>query len=279
MSKEKGPKMVRKPLSKAVRFEVFKRDKFTCQYCGSKAPEVVLNVDHIEPVSKGGNNEVINLITSCFGCNSGKKDKKLDDTSVIDKQRKQLEYMQEKREQMELIFEWKKSLDKLEEDEIEKVKEYVNAKINPYTISEHGLQQIKKHLKKYGTSNILEAIDISTSRYLVRANSGELTKFSVNEFIDKIGGIAFNRSLAPVDQKISMLKQLAKSHLKDCTPGVMSIVLNNYVNLLRQYLGYTDQQIVDDLNGDVRLIVKSCWDWSEFEKTIVDRIAKIKSVN
>ena len=40
----------RKSLSKKIRFEVFKRDKFTCQYCGKTAPNVVLEVDHIEPV-------------------------------------------------------------------------------------------------------------------------------------------------------------------------------------------------------------------------------------
>ena len=43
----------RVPISKALRFEVFKRDSFTCQYCGRSAPEVVLEVDHIVPVSKG----------------------------------------------------------------------------------------------------------------------------------------------------------------------------------------------------------------------------------
>ena len=37
----------RKPIGKKMRFEVFKRDKFTCQYCGRKAPDVILEVDHI----------------------------------------------------------------------------------------------------------------------------------------------------------------------------------------------------------------------------------------
>lgn len=56
----------RQSISKKLRFEVFKRDKFTCQYCGKSAPEVVLHVDHIHPVSEGGETEIINLITSCF---------------------------------------------------------------------------------------------------------------------------------------------------------------------------------------------------------------------
>jgi len=38
-------KSKRKPLSKKLRFEVFKRDSFACQYCGAKAPDVLLEVE------------------------------------------------------------------------------------------------------------------------------------------------------------------------------------------------------------------------------------------
>jgi CRISPR/Cas system Type II protein with McrA/HNH and RuvC-like nuclease domain len=59
-------------VSKKIRFEVFKRDGFTCQYCGKHPPEATLEVDHINPVSKGGEDGINNLITSCFDCNRGK---------------------------------------------------------------------------------------------------------------------------------------------------------------------------------------------------------------
>lgn len=62
----------RSPLSKRTRFEVFKRDLFTCQYCGAHPPAVVLECDHIIPVAEGGGNDDSNLVTSCFDCNRGK---------------------------------------------------------------------------------------------------------------------------------------------------------------------------------------------------------------
>lgn len=62
----------RKAISTKTRFEVFKRDLFTCQYCGSHPPSVVLHVDHINPVANGGKNNQDNLITACSGCNLGK---------------------------------------------------------------------------------------------------------------------------------------------------------------------------------------------------------------
>lgn len=68
---------VRKAISKGVRFEVFKRDRFTCQYCGAHPPQVVLHVDHIKAVANGGTNAIDNLITACLPCNLGKGAKPL----------------------------------------------------------------------------------------------------------------------------------------------------------------------------------------------------------
>lgn len=59
-------------LSKKQRFDIFKRDAFICQYCGRTPPAVVLECDHVKPVSGGGSDEPHNLITACFDCNRGK---------------------------------------------------------------------------------------------------------------------------------------------------------------------------------------------------------------
>lgn len=68
------PKTKRKALSARLRFEVFKRDGFACQYCGAHPPQAVLHVDHIIPVSTGGGDAMGNLTTACQGCNLGKSD-------------------------------------------------------------------------------------------------------------------------------------------------------------------------------------------------------------
>lgn len=58
--------------SPRTRFEVLKRDLFTCRYCGQSSPAVVLEVDHVIPVSAGGSDDPMNLVTSCWDCNRGK---------------------------------------------------------------------------------------------------------------------------------------------------------------------------------------------------------------
>jgi len=57
-----------------LRFQIFQRDNFTCQYCGRKVPEAILEIDHRFPESKGGKGNINNYITSCRECNLGKGD-------------------------------------------------------------------------------------------------------------------------------------------------------------------------------------------------------------
>ena len=52
-----------------TRFNVFLRDKFSCQYCGSKSE---LTFDHLLPRSKGGKTTWENVVTSCRICNTHK---------------------------------------------------------------------------------------------------------------------------------------------------------------------------------------------------------------
>lgn len=63
-------------MTDSLRYDVLKRDNFTCQICGSTAQDgVKLEVDHIIPVSRGGRTEMSNLQTLCERCNRGKRDK------------------------------------------------------------------------------------------------------------------------------------------------------------------------------------------------------------
>lgn len=55
-----------------TRFNVFLRDRFTCQYCGRPFPTHELTFDHVIPRSRGGRTTWQNVITSCSACNLAK---------------------------------------------------------------------------------------------------------------------------------------------------------------------------------------------------------------
>lgn len=65
----------RKPPNARERLEVLKRDRYTCVICGRSPaimPGLELEVDHVEPFSKGGADALGNYQTLCQRCNRGK---------------------------------------------------------------------------------------------------------------------------------------------------------------------------------------------------------------
>ena len=58
-----------------TRFNVFLRDRFTCQYCGDRFPTQDLTFDHVMPRSKGGKTTWDNVVAACARCNLVKGDR------------------------------------------------------------------------------------------------------------------------------------------------------------------------------------------------------------
>ena len=49
--------------------EIFRRDNYTCRYCGHRGNALTLHVDHVFPLSRGGTDDPSNLATACWSCN------------------------------------------------------------------------------------------------------------------------------------------------------------------------------------------------------------------
>lgn len=59
-------------VSRALRFQVLRRDGYRCHYCGATAAQAKLTVDHVTATALGGTDTADNLVTACEPCNSGK---------------------------------------------------------------------------------------------------------------------------------------------------------------------------------------------------------------
>lgn len=170
-------KTKRKALSKRVRFEVFKRDKFTCQYCGKAAPDVVLVIDHIDPVANGGTNDVLNLITSCDPCNAGKGARALADDSVVSKQRTQLAAMQERREQLAMMVEWQKGLASLETAAVDAVANFYSEHVPGWSLSASGREDLRAALVSVPLPDAMTMLRETAAKHL-RVVNGKATEES-----------------------------------------------------------------------------------------------------
>jgi len=58
---------------RSLRMKILSRDDFTCRYCGKKSP--TMTVDHVMPVTRGGDHNEENLVAACRSCNSKKGNK------------------------------------------------------------------------------------------------------------------------------------------------------------------------------------------------------------
>ena len=259
---------MRKSISKKLRFEVFKRDSFTCQYCGRHAPDVILQCDHIVPVASGGENDILNLVTSCRDCNSGKGATELGDHTVLQKRKQQLDAIQERREQLEMMFEWEKSLLELHTETINKMEEFWSTLTHGFTFTDKGRQIIQSWLKLYKLDEIMDAMVTSTSQYIKYAttNDGsgqEVTKDSVNKSFAMIPAICANRNLFE-----------EKPYLKE---------LYYIRGILRNRMTINEQECLDFLvrayNSDIGIMdlqssAKRLKSWNEYEQAITALIVE-----
>ncbi len=57
------------------RRNIFKRDRFTCQYCGVQPGSEELTLDHVVPRARGGESRWENCVLACVACNKRKADR------------------------------------------------------------------------------------------------------------------------------------------------------------------------------------------------------------
>lgn len=150
-------------VSNRLRFEVFKRDLFTCQYCGRRPPDVVLNCDHVIPSSKGGVDDLDNLITSCWECNSGKSNIALSSLPESQMQR-HVELIAQLTAFNEMLIESQRQM----EDQLSYLTAYL---CDSFLWSVDGFKKLpdfrslKVFYRHLTASDLIEAIDITSSKF------------------------------------------------------------------------------------------------------------------
>lgn len=250
----------RKSLSKKIRFEVFKRDSFKCQYCGKSSPDVILEVDHIKPVSEGGTNDITNLITACFDCNRGKTNILLDDNAVIEKQRKQLEELNERRNQLKMMMEWREGLQNIEQDKIDIIIEKFEEIVYPFTLNDKGVKTAKKMIKKFDLNLILDCIEISTNQYLkYDSKTEQYTSETVEKswkYIEKIATNKLRGEEKPYLKDLYYIRGILKNRLSylDLNKAI------KYLELAHVEAGYSIESL-----KELSLEVKN---WTDFRDSI-----------
>ncbi len=148
--------------SKKLRFEVFKRDAFTCQYCGNHPPAVILQLDHIHPVAAGGTDDIDNLITACQPCNAGKGARLL--SAVPESIAHKAQDLAEREEQLSGYRALMDCKRKRLEAEMWEVAEMIEPGSGERGFDRRNLTSIKIFLEKLGAPAVLNAAELAYQR-------------------------------------------------------------------------------------------------------------------
>jgi CRISPR/Cas system Type II protein with McrA/HNH and RuvC-like nuclease domain len=161
-------------LTKRVRFEVFKRDGFKCQYCGQTPPAVTLEVDHINPKAEGGEDDINNLITACFDCNRGKGARTLDQappTLTVN-----IELIAEKEEQVKAYNRLLATQRKRERKTAERVNDVYKSAFPEWELSDKFINtSLSVFIKSISEEKLIEAMQIACMN--IRYNSGGAIRY------------------------------------------------------------------------------------------------------
>lgn len=151
-------------LSVRTRFEVFKRDGFTCRYCGRTTPTVILQVDHVVPVSAGGSDDEMNLVTSCWECNSGKSAVPLNEVITGEDPHDRAILLLEKQRQLREYDHVLNELLMRREGEAEELLNYWCREVGVKEIPKHQFQWLVTTLQTVPYTSIREAMMLAISR-------------------------------------------------------------------------------------------------------------------
>jgi len=171
-----------------IRFEVFKRDGFTCQYCGRTPPSAILEADHINPRSNHGKTTMENLITSCRDCNKGKGKHKL--TSIPSSLKDTMADIEERELQIQEYNKLLTLVDKRLNSSVKRFREHLKEiDAMAYDMEFKG-SLLKSYFRKLPETEVIDAADIAVEKLLSGDiyNSYNMIKYFCGVCRNKING-------------------------------------------------------------------------------------------
>lgn len=157
-----------------------------------------------------------------------------------------------------------------------KIETIILEKIHPFTLNERGMADISQLARQYPYELLIECIDIGVSTYFRYDQDGRLTRESVAIFLDKLGGIAYNKSLSPINQEIYHLKNKGKRQFAYWNPSKAGDLLNEYIKELRLF-GWSDSMVLSDLQGESARMMNNARNWSDWSSTMEQWIKDVRS--
>lgn len=148
--------------------------------------------------------------------------------------------------------------------------------IAPYQLLDRDKEMLYDLYHKYPEPLLFESIKVGMRQYFCHNSNGELTSGSVAEFLDKLGGIVYHKSLDPIEQEVKHIKSICRKYFEDYDSADFELLFQRYIIALRK-AGFTDGQIISDFQVEVMHACQKCSSWRQLEKWIYGWIGDLES--
>lgn len=167
----------------------------------------------------------------------------------------------ERRKQLEMLVEWRWEKRGLKSDTIAYLIDYINGKIEPFSLSKKGEKDIRVAVKKSNFADALNAVDETFDHYVTYDNGEDLNRDSVSKFISKIGGFIYINSLPPIEREIYHICNVCKKIFNYWDDDKARAYIRLYIEALQRQ-GWSEERIVDDLKNELLPESKTKKHWS-----------------
>lgn len=159
-----------------------------------------------------------------------------------------------------------------------KIETIIKEKIYPYALNQREIAELSQLSRQYPYELLLECIDIGVSNYFQYDQDGKLNYDSVEKFLNKLGGIAYNKSRSPLEQEIYHLKNKGKHKFSYWNDRKADDLLHEYIQALSLHR-WSEQRILDDLREDFVHMMDRSKNWSNWRSTLEQWIKEIKQLD
>lgn len=251
---------------------ILERDEFTCTECRRQVPKVLLFIDRIlSPESEEALGDVPEEDKYTCLCEECYKQ------AHSHLQIKAATRTAERRKQLEMMVEWRRENKSLASDTNAYLIDYINGKIEPYSLSKKGEKDIRVAVKKSNFTEALNAIDETFDRYVTYDNGEDLNEHSVSVFVGKIGGYLYINSLPPVEKEMYFILNSCKGRFRYWDQKRAKGYVQEYISALRS-LGWSEERIYNDLKNELLRVSNEIKNWSDWRDTIVQWISDVRNL-
>lgn len=181
------------PVYKRIKFEVFEKDSFRCQYCNAVAPNVTLHLHRLQEVQKNENwLDPAFLTTSCEDCKDKINTK--DSSKGNSNDYLPLNELEERLEQLKMLIHWRKGMLKIKKRQLASLVDFWQELVPGIYLNDEHKRTLLLCMNKYSRDEIKETMQIAVQEVIVFHRDGSIDQNTLKIAFEKIPEICLRKT-------------------------------------------------------------------------------------